>query len=584
MKRIIYATVISIFALICFETSVSYAYDDVAPACDSAVTLECSRPESLKPGDKVALISPSYFSKMENVEKAAEVLRSLGYEPVIGPNVGKIVDGQYAGTVAERAHDLRWALQDPSIKAIICNRGGYGSIQLIDQFLPYEFRNSPKWLVGYSDITTIHGLLNRAGVMSIHGTMGSSLGNGAADATSSLMLEMLSGTIPEYSMPAHPQNITGKATGILVGGNICTFVPNLRTNADATAGKDLILFIEEVEESMHNIDRQMRILQMSGVLDRCKGVILGEFTACGKEFVDECGQTMSVEAMIHKILEPYNIPVLCGFPAGHGSVNLPLVLGSPVTIDVRSSGATISFALEGKKRLVQLSGEAPFFEQKSIVARKISKKNIRASEIPEVFAAEKIVYNSVSVLNWKQRYPYLPKVDFAIAHNGNNVLVHYRVTEKRTIGTLEKDMGGVFRESCCELFCTEEGDSLYYNIESNCIGSILMQCGLKRSVRDIPDKKTLKKIDRWSSLGRKSVGVINGETHWELALVIPVSVFWHHSFDSLDGKTFLANVYNCVGSGDERQYVTWNPIRTDSPDFHCPEFFGRIHFGLQPER
>ena len=103
---------------------------------------------------------------------------------------------------------------------------------------------------------------------------------------------------------------------------------------------------------MHNIDRQMRILQMNGVLDPCKGIILGEFTDYGTEFKDESGQQISVEAMLHELLAPYKIPVLCGFPAGHGDVNLPLVMGSPVTIDVTNSGATLSFGIEGQQKEV----------------------------------------------------------------------------------------------------------------------------------------------------------------------------------------------------------------------------------------
>ena len=89
--------------------------------------LKCKRPDYLKPGDKVALISPSYFTPMENVEKTADVLRGWGLEPVIGPNVGKSFMGKYAGTVEELLSDIRWALSDPSIKAVICNRGGYGT-------------------------------------------------------------------------------------------------------------------------------------------------------------------------------------------------------------------------------------------------------------------------------------------------------------------------------------------------------------------------------------------------------------------------------------------------------------------------
>ena len=319
------------------------------------VNIGCNKPDYLHPGDKVALISPSYFTPMENVEKTVAVLRSWGLEPVVGPNVGKMVDGQYAGTAAERVSDIRWALEDPSFKAVLCNRGGYGTIQLIDCISLEEIAGAGKWIIGFSDATTLHGLWTRAGVMSIHGTMSSFLAAGGTDATSTLLRDLLFGKVPEYSVPAHPQSIPGTAKGTLVGGNICTFAPNLGTRADATAGDELILFVEEVEESMHNIDRQMRILQLNGVLDRCKGIILGEFTGCGTEFKDDSGHPVSVEAMLHELLAPYNIPVLCGFPAGHGEVNLPLVMGAPVTIDVSGGGATVSFGIEGQRQEVDIS-------------------------------------------------------------------------------------------------------------------------------------------------------------------------------------------------------------------------------------
>ena len=335
--------------LICGSVLTSCTKDDeeVSPTPNEPVVINCVKPDYLKAGDKVALISPSYFTPMENVEKTAILLRSWGLEPVIGPNVGKVVDGHYAGTVAERISDIRWALNDPNIKAIICNRGGYGTIQLIDQLTLAELKASPKWLVGFSDISTLHGLLNRASVMSIHGTMSSFLAKDGTDESSTLMRDLLLGQVPVYELPAHQQNIEGKATGVLVGGNLCTFVPNLGSQADATKGKDLILFVEEVEESMHNIDRQMRILQMNGILNRCKGIILGEFTDCGTEFTYE-----SVEAMLHEMLKEYHIPVLCGFPGGHGDINLPLVMGAPVTIDVRNEGATLQFNIDGDQQRV----------------------------------------------------------------------------------------------------------------------------------------------------------------------------------------------------------------------------------------
>ena len=349
MKKILLTLLITMMATINGFSMTSYndGDDDEIVIPDQPVVLNCERPDYLKAGDKVALISPSYFTPMENVEKTADVLRGWGLVPVIGPNVGKKTDGQYAGTIEERISDIRWALSDPSIKAIICNRGGYGTIQYIDQLTLAELKATPKWIVGFSDITTLHGLLARAGVMSIHGTMSSFLAKGGTDATSTLMRDLLMGRVPRYEVPAHPQNILGKANGTLVGGNLCTFVPNLGSQADATKGKDLILFVEEVGESMHNIDRQMRVLQMNGVLDRCKGIVLGEFTSCGSEFTYE-----SVEAMLHELLKAYNIPVMCGFPGGHGDVNLPLVMGAKVTLDVRADGATLQFNFDGEQQQV----------------------------------------------------------------------------------------------------------------------------------------------------------------------------------------------------------------------------------------
>ena len=300
---------IAVAAMMATMTLISCNKDDddtgVVPRSEEQVVLNCAKPDYLKAGDKVAMISPSYFTPLETIEKAAD-----------------------GGTVEERVSDIRWALSDPSIKAILCNRGGYGTIQLIDQ-LPFdEVKAARKWIVGYSDISTLHGFWSRAGVMSILGTMSTTLAKGGTD------------------------NILGQASGVLVGGNLCTFAPNVGSRADATQGKDLILFVEEIGENMRNIDRQMRLLKMHGVFDRCKGVILGEFVSCGTEFTDQDGEVISIEAMLHDLLAEYHIPVLCGFPTGHDDVNLPLVMGAPVTIDVRSDGATLQFNIDGDQQPV----------------------------------------------------------------------------------------------------------------------------------------------------------------------------------------------------------------------------------------
>ena len=309
---------------------------------ERTVTLSCTQPAFLKPGDKIALLSPSYNTPMENVEAAATVLRGWGFEPVIGAHVGEVYRGKYAGRSKERASDLEWALKDPSIKAILCNRGGYGTIRLVDLLPLEELAAHPKWLVGYSDITTLLEMENRAGVMSIHGTMGTHLAQTRGnDPSSTLMRDLLLGQVPAYRVPAHPENRPGHATGILVGGNLCTFTPILGTQADATLGRDIILFIEEVEEDMSHIDRLINTLILNGVFERCRGIVLGEFTGCKANLDFD-----SVEDMICSYV-PEGIPILCGFPTGHDDVNLPLVMGAPVTLHVTAAGASLTFGMEG---------------------------------------------------------------------------------------------------------------------------------------------------------------------------------------------------------------------------------------------
>ena len=306
------------------------------------------QPPFLQTGDRIALISPSYHTPMENVDTAAMILREWGFEPVVGPNVGKEYRGKYAGTPRERLSDLEWALRDPGIKAILCNRGGYGTIQLTNLLPQKDIAAQPKWIIGFSDITTLSGMATRAGVMSIHGTMCSLMAKSqGVGLTNTLLRDILTGTIPQYEAPAHPLNIPGHATGTLAGGNLCTFTPVLGTDADATLGQDIILFIEEVEEDMSHIDRLINTLLLNGVFDRCRGVILGEFTDCKANL--DFG---SVEEMICSYLKDYGIPVLCGFPAGHDDVNLPLLMGAPVTLDVSDAGATITFGVEGRTEIV----------------------------------------------------------------------------------------------------------------------------------------------------------------------------------------------------------------------------------------
>ena len=315
-------------------------------------TLVCSAPAPLKPGDKIALVSQSYFIPFEKVQKAADVLKRWGFKPVIAPHVGEKHAGIYSATLSERLSDIRWALRDPDIKAILCNRGGYGAIHLVGKLESDDLSKSSKWLVGYSDVTTLLGMESCSGVMSIHGAMSSTLAESdGMDTTSVLMRDLLLGKVPRYNLPPHPNNRKGHAQGTLVGGNLCTFTPLVGSDADVTKYDDIILFIEEVGESMHNVERLFNMLELQGILSHCRGVILGQFEDCGKEL-----GFSSIEEMLSNHLKGYGIPVLCGFPAGHGKINLPLVMGAPVTLDVRKDGATLTFNIDGEQRDIFTEG------------------------------------------------------------------------------------------------------------------------------------------------------------------------------------------------------------------------------------
>ena len=287
---------------------------------------------------------------METAFRAADTLRSWGYEPVIGPNVGKKFLEHYAGNVEERLADIRWALKDPDIKAILCLRGGYSTLHLVEGLPLKELVASPKWLIGYSDITTLLSMEACAGVMSIHGVMGCNIAKQDSvnvQQSCTLLRNLLKGQVPRYELPAHKENILGRAKGTLVGGNLATFAPLLCSQVNEIGQADIILFVEEVEETHHNIDRLFNMLKMSGVLAHCKGIILGDFTDCTNDVGYE-----SVEAMLRQYIEPYHIPLLCGFPAGHEKLNLPLVIGAPVTMEVRADGATLTFDISGKQQVV----------------------------------------------------------------------------------------------------------------------------------------------------------------------------------------------------------------------------------------
>ena len=298
------------------------------------------QPPYLKEGDKVALISPAYWVPEEAILQAAEVLRGWGLQPVIGPHTTSLNVDAYAGTADERATDMLWALEDNSIKAILCSRGGYGSIHLLDRIPLEDYRKHPKWLIGHGDITTLLYTIAGSGVMSVHGPMAFQIAGGQEPA-STLTRNILFGTLPQYRIAGNANNRSGHAEGILVGGNLSSYVTITGTKYHHLPEQDVILFIEEVEESLHAIDRLFYTLRLQLDFERVKGIIFGTFSSIKFDL-----QFGSVEQMLIAHLHELEIPICCGFPVGSNSC-LPLIEGAPCSLDVTPEKAVLTFNIEG---------------------------------------------------------------------------------------------------------------------------------------------------------------------------------------------------------------------------------------------
>ncbi len=301
-------------------------------------------PAFLSPGDKVAIISPAGSVSYSVSLAAANVLRSWGYTPVMGENLGKSRHG-FAGSIAQREKDLLTALQDTSVKAIFCSNGGYGSVQLLCNIPLTVFRHNPKWIIGYSDITALHSANVSAGVMSIHSNMAYRLKRtGGDDTTSQALRGLLAGNMPLYRIKTHPLSTHGEAKGILVGGNMSVFTDLAESDYDFLNRKfmdshDVILFIEDVHENLTHVDRMLHQLKIRGVLPRLKGLIIGLF----KDYVRENGYA-SMEEMLHGYLKDYKFPICYKFPVGHqGDSNFPLIEGCSVVLNVSPDSTTLTF-------------------------------------------------------------------------------------------------------------------------------------------------------------------------------------------------------------------------------------------------
>ena len=301
------------------------------------------KPEYLKKGDTVAIVAPSGVLKNYNgyIMKAKELLKSWELEVIIGENVFND-NGHFAGTDNQRSADFQLALDDKAIKAIWCARGGYGAMRVIDNLNFEKYKENPKWIIGYSDITAIHNDLHNNKSESIHGIMCKSLEKIDVDNNESISLlkKTLFGEKLSYTIEGNNYNIEGNSNGQLIGGNLTLLHCLLGSESSIdTDGK--ILFIEDLGEYLYHIDRMLISLKRAGYFDNCKGLIVGDFTDMRKN-TTPFGRNL--KELILDIVKEYDFPVSFGFPAGHGEKNYPMILGREINLEVSKQQSTINFS------------------------------------------------------------------------------------------------------------------------------------------------------------------------------------------------------------------------------------------------
>lgn len=294
-------------------------------------------PKSLKKGDRIAIISPAGSVDEAQLQNGLKILKSNGYETVLGRHVyTKFSNGyNYAGTEKERISDLNWALNDSEISAIWASRGGYGCQHLLRHIKLSEFKKNPKWFIGYSDNTVIQSYLLKKGFASIHGQTIKTASFGVTEESYDLTFEILKGKYPEYSIKSNEFNKQGSAEGILVGGNLALIYALLGTNYSFNF-KDKILFIEDIGENFYALDRMMMSLDLAGVFRKITGIIIGGMTNMGDEKENKNYERSFDEfaySLIAERLSKYNIPTVFGFPNGHIFDNRPLIIGGNIKLE-----------------------------------------------------------------------------------------------------------------------------------------------------------------------------------------------------------------------------------------------------------
>ena len=286
-------------------------------------------------GDKIGIIAPARKTSMNEIEASIKVFERWGLQVELGKNIFA-QHRQFAGTDEQRAEDLQYMLDNPDIKAIVCARGGYGTVKTLKSIDFTKFLKNPKWIVGYSDITALHAHVNQnLGVKSIHGTMPFNFPKDTSENEAVKTLKkVLWGEQNVYELEHHEFNRKGKVSGELAGGNLSVLFSVSCTKYDIdTSGK--ILVLEDLDEYLYHIDRMMMNMKYSGKLENLKGLIVGGMTDMND---NQIPFGKSAYEIIRDAVDEYNYPVCFNFPVGHIENNYALILGNHAELNVEETG------------------------------------------------------------------------------------------------------------------------------------------------------------------------------------------------------------------------------------------------------
>lgn len=293
------------------------------------------RPPLLQKGDIIAIVSPAKGIDADKIAYAKNLLESVGFQVVLGEHVTDRFH-YFSGEDNVRAHDFQKALDNPEVKAILCARGGYGCIRILDRIDWAIQIQNPKWIMGFSDVTVFHQFLDKWEVPSLHATMPLDFQTGTASSIESL-IQCITHAQFNYRIPSNEYNKKGSAEGKIVGGNLSILHSLIGTSLQPDyLGK--ILFIEDVGEPLYAIDRMFFTLEKSGILDQISGLIVGGMTQLRDS---DPGFGQDFYQIIHEHLRYKDIPVCYNFPAGHQSENLALILGVETTMKITKDTVSI---------------------------------------------------------------------------------------------------------------------------------------------------------------------------------------------------------------------------------------------------